>query len=287
MKTMNSKLLLPLTAISFAGILLSSSLQAAVMYDTAGAIYSQNFNSLQYAGTYQTQYDWTNGTTLEGWYWANPDGGSSSKYSLINRHAGGTTGAEVQINIPLSIGFENLANRSLGMQSGSSFSGSTQFFHYGVQLINGTGSTLNEFTLGFTAEQWRVLANQGQDQITFDYQVFSSGGSISAATGWTEVAELTFYAPVFNAGESGWLDGKANANREVFSTTITGVNWGAGEELWLRWNDKGGNGTGVTGALQSMMALDNVTFSAVPEPSTFALIGLCSAALLFHRRRRI
>lgn len=295
MKTVIPKLLLPLAAVSFAGLLLSSSLQAAVMYGTAGASYSQNFNLME---TTAGSHTWTNddttlkdGTTkLTGWYWAKPSGTSSSTYTVINREPGTASGLANQQDFPLSIGnLTDNTDRAFGTQSASGAEAADNFAHYGLQLKNTTGATLTEFTLSFTAEQWRTINNESADQLTFDYQVFSSGSGnqIAAASGWADVADFKFVAPITTTTGSRWLDGNASANREVFSAkTITGINWGAGEELWLRWNDVSGKAGG--GGLHAMMGIDDVTFSAaVPEPSTFALIGLFAGAALLRRRRRI
>lgn len=278
-RNMNSNSFLPLIAIPVAGVLLSSSLQAAVMYGTAGASYTQNFDSLPSSPT-GAQPAWSNGSTLDSWYWADPDGFTASTYTVVSREPG-NDGLANQQDRPLSIG-QYTTDRAFGTQTRSDNSDTiTDFARFGVQLTNTTGATLTEFTLSFTAEQWRTINNQAADSLTFDYQVFSSGGSPTAASGWTDVSAFTFTAPITTTSGSTWLDGNASANREVFSETITGVNWGAGEELWLRWND--------VSTKHAMMGIDDLSFSAsaVPEPSSAALLmGLSVGALLVTRRRR-
>ncbi len=276
---MKAKSILPLIAIPVASVLLSSSLQAAVLYGTEGASYTQDFDSLESASPDQ-RYTWTDGSTLEGWYWADPDGATETQYTVVSREPG-NGGLTYQQDYPLSIGEYN-TDRALGTQTRSSGTDTTSdFARYGLQLTNDTGATLNEFTLSFTAEQWRTINNQAADQLTFDYQVFSSGGSLTAATGWTGVGDFTFVAPITTSSGSTWLDGNATANKELFSETISGVNWGAGEELWLRWND--------VSTLHAVMGIDDLTFtaSAIPEPSSYALLmGLSVGVVLVTRRRR-
>ncbi len=280
---MNSKLTPPLIAISFAGVLLSSSLQAAVSYGTAGASYTQNFDSL--SNTALAQPAWSNNTTLAGWYWADPDGGTASTYTVVTR-AGSDGGLANQQDRPLSIGSYTVPDdRAFGTQSRTSATDTTaNFARYGLQLTNNTGATLSEFTLTFTAEQWRTINNQPVDKLTFDYQVFSSGSGnqIGSNTGWTNVAAFTFNTPITTTTGSRWLDGNAAANRQVFTGTITGLNWDAGADLWLRWND-----VSVTHAV---MGIDDISFAAVaaiPEPSSVALLmGLSACAMLVTRRRR-
>jgi hypothetical protein len=273
---MKTKIVLPLLAIPVAGVLLSSSLQAAVSY--TGASYTQDFNSLGSSPT-GAQPAWSNGSTLDSWYWADPDGFTAATYTVINRNPGTDSGLANQQDRPLSIG-EYTTDRAFGTQSRSDNSDTTSdFARFGLQLTNDTGATLTEFTLSFTAEQWRAIGGQAADQLTFDYQVFSSGGSLTAPSGWTDVDAFTFEAPQ-TVGSSAWLDGNDSANQEVFSETITGINWGAGEELWLRWND--------VSTLHAMMGIDDLTFTAaVPESSSYALLmGLSVGALLVTRRRR-
>jgi hypothetical protein len=272
---MNSKSIFSLVAIPFAGVLLSSNLQAAVMYD--GTSYTQDFDSLEYDNA---SYTWSNGTTLEGWYWADPDGYTASQYTVINKNSGTSSGLANQQDYPLSIGtYTDLTDRAFGTQSRSDDSDTTSdFASYGLQLVNDTGVTLTEFTLTFTAEQWRAIGGQSSDYLTFDYQVFSSDGSLTAATGWTDVDELTFETPI-TTSTSQWLDGNDSANQEVFTATITGIDWDDGEELWLRWSDVSGT--------HAMMAIDDITFTAtVPEPSSYALLLGLSVGMLLVRRRR-
>jgi len=62
---------------------------------------------------------------------------------------------------------------------------------------------------------------------------------------------------------------------------VTGINWAPGTSLWLRWRDPNDPGS------DHGMAIDNFSFSAVPEPTTFALVGLgMGAAGLVSRRLR-
>ncbi len=283
---MNPNSFLPFIASPVAGVLLSSDLQAAIMYGTAGASYTQNFDSLP-AASHGDQVAWANGTTLDGWHWADPDGATRTTYTVLDQGGGGTAN---QQNYPIFVG--NSTDRAFGGQGSSDSidNASDQFIRYGLQLTNTTGVTLTEFTLSFTAEQWRAITDELADQLTFDYKV--GADSISGDTGWTDVAAFTFDAPNTTTS-SQWYDGNAAANREVFSETITGVNWGAGEDLWLRWNDVGGTGNvGVDpqdGFKRAIMGIDDLTFtaSAVPEPSSAALLmGLSVGALLVTRRRR-
>ncbi|MDF3130122.1 PEP-CTERM sorting domain-containing protein [Kiritimatiellaeota bacterium B1221] len=283
---MKTNLLVSLSLLS--SVISLTAANAAVSYGTVGAGYTQDFDSLSNTPK-GSAAAWENDSTLEGWYWADPDGDVRSQYTVI--HASGS-GVANQQDYPLSIGDDDSTDRALGTQGSNVITDNAgdKFVRYGIQLTNNTGVTLNEFTLGFTAEQWRAVSSELQDHLTFDYQVFSagSGSQIGSNSGWTDVAAFTFDAPN-TSGSSQWYDGNATANREVFSGTITGVNWGAGEELWLRWNDVGGTGNAadaVDGHLRAMMGIDDVSFMAViPEPSTWVLMLSGLLCVLSLRRR--
>ncbi len=272
-----------LTGLMLSLVVAISTANAAVLYGTAGASYTQDFDSL--TSTSDTEpwkvgsVTWSNGSTLDSWYWADPDGFTAGTYTVVSR-VSGDDGLANQQDRPLSIG-EYDTDRAFGTQTRSDNSDTiSDFARFGLQLTNDTGATLNEFTLSFTAEQWRAIGGQPADQLTFDYQVFSSGGSLTAASAWTDVAAFTFTAPQ-TVASSDWLDGNDSANQEAFSETITGVNWGAGEELWLRWND--------VSTKHAMMGIDDLSFvAAVPEPSSIAmlLIGGVAMGLTFIRRKK-
>src|SRR5690606_7117105 len=132
---------------------------------------------------------------------------------------------------------------SLGNNTDRAFGGQnddlTATYYYGAQILNSTGTTLDTFTLTYTGEQWRMIKNEGADQLTFQYQIFNAGeGSLSAATGWNAVEALDFIAPRTTTGGSTGLDGNLSANRvEGISATALGLTWSNGQEIWLRWAD--------------------------------------------------
>ena len=79
------------------------------------------------------------------------------------------------------------------------------------------------------------------------------------------------------------LDGNAAANRKAdISHTFSSLNWAPGADLWIRWRDRApsGNADGI--------AIDNVRFTAVPEPTGVAfVVAAGSVAGLLRRRRRV
>jgi hypothetical protein len=98
------------------------------------------------------------------------------------------------------------------------------------------------------------------------------------------VAALNFTSPVFSGvGTSGnVVDGNVAGRVADITATIDGIDWEPGAELWLQWSDPQ-----LAANADDGLAIDNVRFTAsVPEPSSFALLGLAAAGWLAFRRRR-
>ncbi len=243
---------------------------ATILYNTADATYSQNFNTLSASGTSQT---FISGTTIAGWH-VNSRG--SNEIAVTN---GGASILSSNVGTQGSIGTAASGERALGLQPGIS---GTPFLHIGAQFENGTGLTLDGFSLGFTGEQWRRISGDPATTLSFEYQVFAGAGSLTAASGWTAVSDLNFTSPNLT-GTSSNLDGNDAANRLVVAPVNVGsVNWQDGNELWVRWSAPQGAGVG-----RHMVAIDDVNFSAsvIPEPASSALVMVGVGALALLRRR--
>jgi len=245
---------------------------AAIEY--TGPAYTQNFDLLASTGS----PSWTAGETLAGWHWINESGTVPSTYAA----AVGNSGQQNQI---LSYGNSGDSDRALGGQNGNGVA----TLYYGAQILNSTGNTLDAFSLAYTGEQWRAISNESNDGLTFEYQIFNVGsGSLSAASGWNAVSDLNFTAPR-TVSSSTNLDGNDSANRTSISSTVSGITWADGQEIWLRWADNNPVDNSSS-SLRAGMAIDDLTFSAtasIPEPSGFAVVfGTLSLGFASLRRRR-
>lgn len=234
-------------------------------YGTAGSIYSENFDSLELAGT----HSWSDNSTVEGWYAAMQGANSApANYS-------GTSGTSSFQGSLISAGATGQSDRALSSQQSAPSGGANLI---GASFSNSTGSTLTSFSLDYNGEQWRYIGGEPATVMEFEYQIFSTGaGSLTAGSGWTGVSSLDFTAPETGSSSSS-VDGN-NEGRVSFSETISSIEWADGEELWIRWS--------VTGQTQrAIVGVDDVAFSAIPEPSTSVmLLGFASLVTVCAGRR--
>jgi len=285
-----AKFLIASAGISTMG-LVSTSLGQTVSYATAGSTYAQNFDSL--GGSSQTNNStmtWTDGTTLQGWY-SLLQTGSSAVTILVDDGTVASTDKIADLGFNSNSTSGNYANpgsppgtnRALGSQPNSNDAAN---IYYAVALTNNTGQTLTNFSLAYVAELWRTASTAtGFDpSYTVQYQLFSAGTEstdISAATGWVNTGVNSGFSGVANT--TGYVDGTSSANQDSVSGTVTGISWGVGQELWIRWSDNVLDGSG--NKTNQLLGIDNVSVStAVPEP--VATTGLVLIGLAAYQRRR-
>ena len=245
----------------------------AVQFNAIGDSYSQDFDSL--ISTDGLSATFVDNSTIASW-WVNSEEMDSNSDEYFAED-GSSTGGEVY-----SFGADGNSDRALGYVG----SGGNDYFNAAVKLENNTGSVINEILVGYTGEQWRSGGDSGDNQnsLVVSYQVFNSGaGSVPADTdqaGWTVASSLEFTPPQPNVS-AGAMDGNAAANRTVFSpTSLSGLNWADGQELWLRFS--GGDGAGSDAGL----GIDDLSVSTIPEPGTIALLLAGLIGLIGVRRRK-
>ena len=197
-------------------LMLASLSRAAILYSTPGSTYSQNFDSLpttpENTSLGSSPAGWTDDNpspgagnfSIVGWYLYYPadlssgEGGFNGHQRMRIRRGNSTTGAF------MSWGSTGSSDRSLGMLNSNTFGpeqasmGSPSF--YGARFTNNTGTTLGEFTLSYTGEQWHE-ENTTAQSITFDYSL----DAMSIQDGGCHLyggAHARFYEPnVYNGDE--------------------------------------------------------------------------------------
>ena len=256
-----------------------------------GTAYTQNFDSLN-----NVSNAWANDSTISGFYYyaslaATP---TPNTYGYQK----GDSAAQNAIASYGVLGTNAITDRTFGTQTRATGT-EAGVIYYGLQLANSSGVTQTKFSVGYAAEVWRVPTNLGdQDRLTVQYQLFNAGaGSINAASGWIELSAANFSTasllagaglPTNPTGGTGGtaVDGNSTSYRSLVSpVTATGISWGIGQELWVRWVDQQNNGAGTPLATNAGMGIDDVIVFT-PEPTGVASAGLGFAAMLLRRRRR-
>lgn len=243
---------------------------AQVSYSDTNNTYTQNFDSL---GTNASSV-WANNTTLAGWYALGP---LTNPVVIANQTGTGTTGTLANFG---STG--TATDRSLGWVYANSIGVAGTFASIGFGISNVTGLTLSSFSLAYTGREWRGYSNN-TPVLSFQYKIGGTfdndaTNSLSGNTAWTDFTGLDFILPVTNNNLR--VDGSVAPNFTAISNTVSGLSWADEEVLWVRWRQQNLAGT------DAQMALDDLSFTAVPEPSTYALLALSGLALAGYAARR-
>lgn len=266
--------------------------QTVVSYAVHGSTYSQNFDTLAATGS----PSWANNSpfqTLTGWsiYRANSSGVSGVRDSTLNNATAYTAdNGSSATGAIYSYGASGTTERALGDVG----SGSTGDVLFVFALKNDTPYTLTQFTLGWSLEQWRNGGQSSgspalgtQHSLIFDYKINATGGvtandtTASYVTGYTTPGgAFNGTGPVGTTAAAAAIDGNSTGKQSGRGGTITGLTWAPGATLVMRlWDD---NNTGNDHGL----AIDDVSFRAVPEPSTYLALGLGVVGLIARRRRK-
>ena len=187
--------------------------------------YTQDFNTLVNTGT---AIPWIDNSTIPNWYSQRTGTGTTYNAGNGSSNAGALYSFGVTADNDRSIGTIGSANATAGN------------FAHGVQFKNDAGTTVTDFTVSYTMEQWRNGGSINIHSLTFYYQISSS--IITSLTPnsnavWTAVNALDAFSPIATATAAA-LDGNIPANQVVLSSiTLPGVTLAAGEYIMLKWED--------------------------------------------------
>jgi hypothetical protein len=244
----------------------------AISYTTAGSTYTQNFDTL-------TGSSWTNDSTLNGWnLFRQPSASPVAITSITSVTTLGGTPAGSFYNFASTGSSGDRAFGGIG--SGAAYFGSpatnTVAGWIATNIVNSTGNTLDSFTVTYDGEQWFRHSNTSTNTMVTEYGFGNTFGGVST---WTALG-ANFTSPTVGAATGVYLDGNAAANRTANITATISTPWSSGSTLWIRFieNNDTGNDHGL--------ALDNFRFTAVPEPTSMALVGLVGLGGLATRLRR-
>ena len=249
---MNKKTLL----LTLGGLVSASAAFAQISLNSTGSnVYTQNMAGL-------SGETWADDSTLSGWHadWATdpnweavPVGGANG----LLRYGANDGGTEYAL--------------------GSRNTGGNPSVVFGANFLNNTGSAI-DINIDYQGEQWYVGSQTTNDGLVFEY----STDATSLSTGsWTAVSALDFDAQ--STSGSGTL--LTPGNEGIIASISSDINFGLSNssEFWIRWTDTD-DGTGTDHGL----AVDSFKLSvtAVPEPSTYALLsGMLALTWVMVRRR--
>ena len=195
-----------------------------ITLSTLGVAQNEDFNTLASSGT-------SNILAL-GWF-INEIGTSSNDTYSAN------TGSSSAGN---TYSYGTDSDRALG----GLYSGSVNP-SWGAKIKNDMGVVLNNLTISYTGETWRVGNASRSDQINFEYSLDAT--SIGDGT-WTSFDDLNYANP----GQA--VDNGSLQHSEAISNTISGLSIANGGYIWIRWTDQNSDGA------DDGMAIDDFSISA-------------------------
>lgn len=234
------------------------------------SVYQQDFNSLAASGT----NTWTNNVTLEGWYaFRMPVPNPTVPVATYIANHGNTSTASLY-----SFGAAGSNDRALG----SSANNNTNVgggFQYGVGFTNGLAAMINEVSISYRGETWRIGTETNPNTIQFQYS-FSPNAFTDSAAEWIDFNALSYFQGPQDA--TGIRDGNVLfADKQA---TISGLSIDVGSTLWLRWVDLEDPGNDHGLAIDDFeITFHTAASTPVPEPGTLALAGLACAAGIRRR----
>jgi hypothetical protein len=248
-----------------------------IAYNTAGSIYTQDFDSLPDPGA--VSVDSANPVTINGvtYSLANPFDfagpvSSTSKngglglaamagwYGLANPAASvgtrfGASDGDQTAGGQISFGLPNNSNRALGLLATST----TGYTAFGAKFINNTGAPLNYLNMEATGEIWRQSDKAKTLECYYFIDPTAAAAMSTAATASLPALNVSFATVAADTGGVA-VEGTNPTNQMNLAITNQAItNWPPGAALWLVWEM-----ADATGKAQGL-AIDNLSFSATAQ----------------------
>ncbi len=277
---MKTKRSIPIAFLSLS-ITASAALGQVLSYTTPGATLLETFDNPSEDGwVANTNVPWDDGQIVSGWF-ARYYNSADETYTVPPNFRISSGGSTSPRSLHLFRPDDNPQNGSLGIRpfdgtTGAPNTGSGVFI--GAPIQNQTGIDLTSFTLGYTGIQWWIRTGE---QNTFVVSWSTDATSLEDGT-WTVIPSLQYNSPFFS-DTSLQIDGADPDNQITLGPVSVNLNdpLAPGETLWIRWFGEN------VGGIDQSISFDNVAFTAVPEPTTWALLfGLGTLGMAGWRRFR-
>lgn len=267
---MNIKKMMMTAALGLA----AATASAQFSFDSIGQTYTEDFN--EYRGSAETLPDhmfvsWD--TSRSGM------SGPDSPYTGVNS---GAFTAYTSDNVDHSFGIRE--RNPVDLRDGRLF----------FEFTNDTGEAITGFNVSYDVEAWFVGDRRNRIRLKYDDHLDTSTSPGGRATFETDIFSTDNPSPIGTLSGTD-LDGSLADNR----TTVSGFvdlltlddgteNFfgplAPGETAYFRWQFS--NTDGDLGNLRSGLAINNVSITAIPEPSTVLLVALTGLVAFAGLRRR-
>lgn len=216
-----------------------------------------NFND-----TYTENFDSYLGTQVSiptGYTFSDTDYSPGGLYDIANTYANSNSNYGL---LDSNVSATDIAFGQKGPTSGTDF--------LNLAMVNNTGSEISEFTVTWDFEQYSSAGRA--TELNFNYNPNSSGFTTIGITG-------SFTSAATTGSPDGNLSSVAIENKSVSILLDNPLQ--DGEGIIFGWGFRAGAGSGSNGHI----GVDNITVTAIPEPSVAAML-LIGMGFLFRFMRK-